>query len=299
MVDEVTDRDRGSEIVDFRQVLPDVVVQRQQAAVREQDHRKGGELLAHRGHVEHRLGRDRHPVLELGFTVSGGEDALTVLHDADARARRSRAVPHGEHLMHSAGDGRRHRLHPLDADRVSARLRILIERAHLDAVVAIQFGEQENGLDSLCAVGAVHLRYLGTLRIANADDDVDAMLLYRNEREPAGVQRNGVVVRVAGDKIAPDGYIGVQAGGVLRERKTRPCGQSDDGKQSPNASQTAHGRLSGSAKDEHGRSFELSDDVNSTAVGGSRIQPTPSRFADHVPAARRSRPYRRCRSRDR
>jgi hypothetical protein len=63
MMQQMTNGDRLAEVVQLRQILADVVVERQSVFLREELDGERGELLGHGGDVEDRRGRDRDAVL--------------------------------------------------------------------------------------------------------------------------------------------------------------------------------------------------------------------------------------------
>jgi hypothetical protein len=78
------------------------IVEAQQTVVAQSEHRSGGELLAGRADVEHRVRRQRHGALDVGEAVPLGVDQLAV-HDHADDASRSRRIEVGEDLVDPAG----------------------------------------------------------------------------------------------------------------------------------------------------------------------------------------------------
>ena len=74
----------------LRQVTAHVVVDGQPAVPRQQQDAHRGELLGHRGDVEHGLRRDRHAELEAGAAVAALQDGRPAAAHADAAAGRVR-----------------------------------------------------------------------------------------------------------------------------------------------------------------------------------------------------------------
>lgn len=75
-----------------RQVLGDVVVEREFAVLDQQHHQRGGELLAGRARLVDRLRRRRHAVFEVGETEPGGEDHFAVIDQCQASPRQPLAI---------------------------------------------------------------------------------------------------------------------------------------------------------------------------------------------------------------
>jgi hypothetical protein len=93
VVDQVRDRDRPTVVGNLRQVLADVVIQRQKAVLNEQSDRECGELLGDRRHVEHGCWRDRNIVLQVRLAIAPNVLDDTGPGDTDCAARSVRATP--------------------------------------------------------------------------------------------------------------------------------------------------------------------------------------------------------------
>ena len=91
----------------FRDVLADLIVERQLALAREQQHGRRGELLGDRAGLEDRLGHDLHVVLEVGHAVALRQCRPAAGRDADRAARRG-GRPTREDGVHLRFDARRH-----------------------------------------------------------------------------------------------------------------------------------------------------------------------------------------------
>jgi hypothetical protein len=79
VMDQVPDGDRPPVVRQLRHVCPHVVVGSELALPDREGGRHRGELLRDRADVEHRVGRDRHALLEVGHPVSALVGDLPVL----------------------------------------------------------------------------------------------------------------------------------------------------------------------------------------------------------------------------
>jgi len=87
MLQQLPDRHLSPVIPQFRQILPDIVFQRQLLLLFQQYQGHRCELLRHRRHVKYSFRADGHIVLQMSTTVSFGEDRLSLLHHRNGRAR--------------------------------------------------------------------------------------------------------------------------------------------------------------------------------------------------------------------
>jgi hypothetical protein len=87
----------------FREVLPDRVIERKFAVLLEEQHGHGGELLRDGADVEHRAGREGHPVFEAGHAVAARVAEGAVLVDAEGASGGVRAVECPEDTVDAHG----------------------------------------------------------------------------------------------------------------------------------------------------------------------------------------------------
>ena len=102
-MDEVIDRDRLPEIRHVRQMLVDVVVERELSLLNEHRHGQARELFGHRGDIKQRLRRDRDAMLKIRAAVTVLIDDRAVLDDHDGRAWRIGPIPLGKELVNLRG----------------------------------------------------------------------------------------------------------------------------------------------------------------------------------------------------
>src|SRR3954468_21663277 len=89
MREQVADRDRpAAEVGDFREVLPNVIVERELPVLREEDDRARRELLGARAALEHGGVRVGHAVLEVRRAIALRVERLSVLREAYPATRR-------------------------------------------------------------------------------------------------------------------------------------------------------------------------------------------------------------------
>src|SRR5258708_2995103 len=104
VLEKVADRDLVAVVRQLRQVLADVVLDRQFAFLFKEDQRHRGELLGNRRHMKYGVGRNEHVVLEIGGPVAFLVGELSVFYDSDRRAGRVEIVPGLENAV-DAGSG--------------------------------------------------------------------------------------------------------------------------------------------------------------------------------------------------
>jgi hypothetical protein len=92
VLEHLADRDRGGMLGQLRQVLADRLVELELAVLREQQHRRCGELFRDGSRLEDRVRAIRHVVLEVRHAVGFLEDDTSVLRHTDGTAR-SRCGP--------------------------------------------------------------------------------------------------------------------------------------------------------------------------------------------------------------
>jgi hypothetical protein len=83
VMDQVTHRNVPAEVVQFRHVNANVVIQREAALLCEQGNGKSRELLRYRRDMEHGLASDRHGILKLSQTIAPFEDDAAVVQHGD------------------------------------------------------------------------------------------------------------------------------------------------------------------------------------------------------------------------
>ncbi len=90
MAQHLANRQRRAVVLQFRQILPHRIVQRNLPLLRQQDQRRRRKLLSHRSTLEHRIRRDRDIALEVRHAVPGGQHHRALLRNAHRASRRVR-----------------------------------------------------------------------------------------------------------------------------------------------------------------------------------------------------------------
>ncbi len=101
MVEQVADRDRLPVVRHLRNVLPDVVVERQMPLLRGKDDACGHELLRGGGDVEDAAGGDQDVVLQVRHPKPTPIDELSIADHTQRATGRVPPVPTGEQRIHS------------------------------------------------------------------------------------------------------------------------------------------------------------------------------------------------------
>ncbi len=231
-MNQVTNGHRAPEVGHVRQVLPDVGVQRHPPLLDQHRDRQAGELLRHRGDVEHRQRCDRDAILEVSAAKAAPVDNGAVLHHDDGGPRRRGPVPREKQLIYLAGGRRGRGLDPFQSDRVAARRRLGVEAPNLEPVIARGLRDHRNGLESAASVGAVELGQHRAVRPVEGDDDVDAELLDGDEHELTGLEGHAVGVRPVRGHLPFDRLAELErpgwglAPGDTRPTQERRCNQA-------------------------------------------------------------------------
>ena len=118
--EQVAEGDRRAQVGQLREVLADVVVQAQRAALGQEPQGERRELLGRGADVGPGVGRHRDAVGQVGQPVGPLEHDLAVVHDGHQRAGAGAAEPAGHRLVDAAGRRRRDRLDAVERDRVVA-----------------------------------------------------------------------------------------------------------------------------------------------------------------------------------
>ena len=101
MREKMPDRDRVAVIPDFREIFPNVVIERQLAVANEEHGGHRRELLRHTGDVENRARADGDAVLEVRHAVALLVDDAAAARDAERTAGRIGPIPLGEDTVDS------------------------------------------------------------------------------------------------------------------------------------------------------------------------------------------------------
>ena len=226
--DEVPHLDGLVELGQLGDVGADVVVKRQEAALRLQHDREGGELLRGGADVGACIGLEGDPVGQVGHSVGLRVQGLAVSPHADRGARRMLAVESRHHLVGEllgvGGDV----FVPQKRDLVAARGVFIVPQ--VEQLGRVGAGRLDPAAEAFMA--AAESAESGDLRavgVQDPDRDVDGDLVDFAEDELVCVRLDGVTGRVAGSEGAGEGAAALQLGGLGGEvaggEGQRECGE--------------------------------------------------------------------------